>query len=177
MARVRNLQALDYPPELLRFYIGSDGSTDRTAELLRAETDVRVHAVLFEANRGKASVLNDLVAQVREPIVLFSDANTMFDAQAVRRLVAHFSDPTVGGVCGELRFKVGRGGQPGWALLAFRANAEVLRSAYRRTARGQWRHLRHPSGFMVASYRFPDTICDDFCVAMNVVVKGFAVTA
>jgi len=170
MARVRNLQSLDYPPELLRFYIGSDGSTDRTAELLRAETDVRVHAVLFEANRGKASVLNDLVAQVREPIVLFSDANTMFDAQAVRRLVAHFSDPTVGGVCGELRLLSGEGdNQDGlyWRfeqmLKFFEARIGALlgaNGAIYAIRRALWSPLA------------PDTICDDFCVAMNVVVKG-----
>jgi cellulose synthase/poly-beta-1,6-N-acetylglucosamine synthase-like glycosyltransferase len=81
-ARVANLLALDYPPEKLRILVGSDGSRDRTADILRGINDPRLHAHIVTANRGKAAMLNDLRERVQESIVVFSDANTYFDSQA-----------------------------------------------------------------------------------------------
>jgi len=100
--RVDNLLAQDYPADKITYYIGSDGSTDKTNEILNEFTDSRLNAQLFEQNRGKASVLNNLMELVTQPIVVFSDANTHFESDAVKRLVAHFQHDKVGAVCGEL---------------------------------------------------------------------------
>lgn len=83
--RVENLLSLDYPSERLEILIGSDGSADRTAEIVRSYGQVRL--LPFAQRRGKASVLNDLVAAARGDIVVLTDANTFFRRDAVRRLV------------------------------------------------------------------------------------------
>ena len=101
-ARVENLLAQDYPSDKLSILIGSDGSTDGTNEILSSFDDPRFHAHLFEQNRGKASVLNNLVELTEQPIMIFSDANTHFETDAIKRLVSHFQDSKVGTVCGEL---------------------------------------------------------------------------
>ncbi len=164
--RIDNLLALDYPPHLLHAYIGSDGSRDATGAILAAQTDPRIHAFVFEKNRGKATVLNDLVQRGSEPILVFSDANTFFDRLALRRLVAHFSESGVGGVSGELRL-IGVAGDNQdslyWRveqfLKFFEARINGLlgaNGAIYAIRRSLWKPLA------------PDTICDDFCVAMNV---------
>ncbi len=164
--RIQNLLDLDYPPHLLRAYIGSDGSRDATGEFLSAQTDPRIRAFVFEQNRGKATVLNDLVARGTESILVFSDANTFFHRDALRRLVTHFSEPQVGGVNGELRL-VGVAGDNQdslyWRveqfLKFFEARINGLlgaNGAIYAIRRSLWAPLR------------PDTICDDFCIAMNV---------
>lgn len=164
--RIANLLSLDYPPELLRCYIGSDGSQDGTGRILDECRDSRVRTFVFTDNRGKASVLNDLVGRTSESILIFSDANTFFDPQAVRRLVAHFQDPSVGGVSGELRLR-GSGGDNQdslyWRveqlLKFFESRIGGLlgaNGAIYGIRRALWQPLR------------PDTICDDFCIAMNV---------
>lgn len=164
--RIDNLLALDYPPQLLRAYIGSDGSHDATGAILAACTDPRIAAFVFEHNRGKANVLNDLVGRVKEPIVVFSDANTFFDRGALRKLVAHFSDPRVGGVSGELRL-LGSGGDNQdslyWRLEQFLKFFEA-RIGGLLGANGAIYAIRRSLWQPLAS----DTICDDFCVAMNV---------
>jgi cellulose synthase/poly-beta-1,6-N-acetylglucosamine synthase-like glycosyltransferase len=161
--RIDNLLA---PPELLRAYIGSDGSRDATGAILSACTDARIIASVFEHNRGKANVLNDLVGRVKEPIVVFSDANTFFDRSALRKLVAHFSDPRVGGVSGELRL-LGAGGDNQdslyWRLEQFLKFFEA-RIGGLLGANGAIYAIRRSLWQPLAS----DTICDDFCVAMNV---------
>ena len=164
--RIDNLLALDYPAELLRAYIGSDGSRDATGAILAACTDARIKAFVFEQNRGKASVLNDLVARSTEPIVAFSDANTFFERSALRKLVAHFADPAVGGVSGELRL-LGAGGDNQdslyWRLEQFLKFFEA-RIGGLLGANGAIYAIRRSLWQPLAA----DTICDDFCVAMNV---------
>ena len=95
-AKLANTWAIDYPPDRFQLVIGSDGSSDGTAELLAAADDPRLKARVYTQRRGKISVLNDLMREVDADIVVMSDANTMFAPDSVRRLVAHFSDPRVG---------------------------------------------------------------------------------
>jgi len=165
-SRVENLLALDYPAHLLHVYIGSDGSTDRTNEILAAFRDQRVHGFPFERNRGKSSVLNDLVGRADADILVFSDANTQFDRQALRRLVAHFTDPRVGAVSGELRLRRSAGDNQDslyWRVEQYLKFFEA-RIGGLLGANGAIYAIRRPLWQPLAT----DTICDDFCVAMNV---------
>ncbi len=169
--RIDNLLTLDYPRELLRCYIGSDGSKDGTAAILSACQDARIQACVFEVNRGKASVLNDLVSRASESVLVFSDANTYFHRDALKRLVKHFADPQVGAVSGELRLR-GSGGDNQdslyWRIEQFLKFFEGriggllgANGAIYAIRRPLWQALR------------PDTICDDFCIAMNVSAAGY----
>lgn len=170
-ARIRNLLTQDYPADKLRVYIGSDGSDDATPRLIQAQAGPRVHAFAFPRNRGKASVLNDLVAAASEPIVVFSDANTEFRPDAVRRLVAHFADARVGGVSGELRLLDATGDNQDsvyWRIEQFLKRGEARLGALLGANGGIYairRALYQPLA--------PDTIVDDFCVAMNVSAAGW----
>ena len=165
--RIDNLLALDYPVDRLVAYIGSDGSRDRSAEILsHYQHEPRIRGFAFEQNRGKANVLNDLVSRGNEPILVFSDANTFFRPDALKKLVAGFDDPGVGGVSGELRLMHSGGNNQDslyWRLEQFLKFFEArlgallgANGAIYAIRRSLWKPLR------------PDTICDDFCVAMNV---------
>ncbi|MFN2385397.1 MAG: glycosyltransferase [Thermoanaerobaculia bacterium] len=82
--------------------IGCDGCRDRTAEVARATGGERVRIIELEERRGKAAVLNALVARSAADVLVFTDANTEFEEDAVARLVAPFTDGRVGAVCGRL---------------------------------------------------------------------------
>lgn len=101
-ARIDNLLTLDYPQDKLTIRIGSDGSSDNTASILNSIEADNFHAHVFEKNRGKMSVLNDLVASADDEILVMSDANTHFNPDAIHALVKHFQDESIGVVCGEL---------------------------------------------------------------------------
>ena len=100
--RLENLLALDYPHDKLEILIGSDGSTDRTNELVGTFPDARVKLHAFEQRGGKPSMLNRLVPQARSELLVFSDANAMFGSDALQKLARHFANPQIGGVCGRL---------------------------------------------------------------------------
>lgn len=73
--KLRNLLNLDYPPEHCQIVIASDGSTDRTEEILRGHLDnPRVQVVMNQLSRGKASGLNDAFEWAHGDIVVFTDA-------------------------------------------------------------------------------------------------------
>ena len=99
-ARIENLLALDYPADRRQIIVVSDGSSDDTLRVLAAFGPA-VETVAAPP-RGKAASLNAAVARATGTILVFADARQMFAPDAVRELVAPFTDPAVGGVTGEL---------------------------------------------------------------------------
>lgn len=99
--RIHNALAMDYPREKLQIVIASDGSDDRTVDIVRRYAG-RVRLLHFSARQGKAATLNASIQQLSGDIVLLSDANTAIDPAAARNLVRWFADPNVGAVCGRL---------------------------------------------------------------------------
>ncbi len=101
--KLSNLAALNYPPERLEFVVVSDGSSDRTAEIL-ADTakDARFHILASPKAKGKACRLNEALAAAKGEIAVFMDARQEIEQDAVRLLLENFTDPTVGCVSGEL---------------------------------------------------------------------------
>lgn len=170
--RIRNLLEHDYPAHLLTVYIGSDGSTDRTAELAQSYASDRVRVYAFERRRGKASVLNDLLACVEQDVVVFTDANTFFEPGAVRALVANFADQKVGAVNGELRLiKTGTGDNADgayWRIETALKQGESRLGGVLGANGGIYAIRRDLYRPLPA-----DTIIDDFTVAMTVAALGW----
>ncbi|MGE0160391.1 MAG: glycosyltransferase family 2 protein [Gemmatimonadales bacterium] len=106
--RIRNLLASDYPSDRLEVVIASDGSTDRTVELASAVDPTHVR-VLDLPRRGKAAALATGAEEARGDILVFTDANTVFRADALAALVSNFADPDVGGVAGHTTYLVDEG--------------------------------------------------------------------
>jgi cellulose synthase/poly-beta-1,6-N-acetylglucosamine synthase-like glycosyltransferase len=103
--KIANCCALDYPADRLEFCVGSDGSTDGTNALLQSwAKEARVRLMLNLHREGKTTLLNRMVPTAQGEIVLFSDASTLFAPDAVRCHVAHYADPQVGCVGGDLEF-------------------------------------------------------------------------
>jgi cellulose synthase/poly-beta-1,6-N-acetylglucosamine synthase-like glycosyltransferase len=100
--RIRNALDSDYPADKFEIVIATDGCADQTAAIVRRYTDRGVRLLEYPRRRGKTTVLNDSIPQLRGEVVMFSDANTYTDPGAVRNLVRWFRDPAVGAVSGKL---------------------------------------------------------------------------
>jgi cellulose synthase/poly-beta-1,6-N-acetylglucosamine synthase-like glycosyltransferase len=105
--KLANARALDYPSELLEVIVASDGSSDQTAGLARS---AGADQVLELPRGGKVAALNEAVQRATGAILAFSDANSYWRADALRRLVDRFADQRVGYACGQVRFEGGEGG-------------------------------------------------------------------
>jgi cellulose synthase/poly-beta-1,6-N-acetylglucosamine synthase-like glycosyltransferase len=108
-SKLENLRLLDYPPALLEVVVASDGSTDRTASILRDQISPVV-AVILEESNGKAHALNEAVKHATGEVLVFLDARQFVEPDAVSELTTCFADPTVGAVSGELLLESSGGG-------------------------------------------------------------------
>ena len=98
-AKIANCLGLDYPREKIEFLFISDGSSDHTESIILAHPDIRS---LHRPERGgKSAALNRAVGEAGKDILVFSDANTVLNREALRRIAHHYQDPTIGGVAGE----------------------------------------------------------------------------
>ncbi len=107
--KIENSLRLDYPRDKLRVVVVSDGSTDRTDEIVRRFEPRGVTLFRVEPRRGKSVARNMAVAAAAGDVLVMSDANAMYEPDAIRKLARHFADPSVGAVCGELRLMRGSG--------------------------------------------------------------------
>ncbi|MGC1853023.1 MAG: glycosyltransferase [Solirubrobacterales bacterium] len=106
-AKVAGALALDYPRERIELIVASDGSGDATAERARA---AGADLILDLPRGGKVAAQNAAAERASGEILAFSDANSAWAPDALRHLVEPFADPSVGYVCGQVRFLDPAGG-------------------------------------------------------------------
>lgn len=99
--RITNLRSLEYPPDRLQVIVASDGSSDHTAARARA---AGADVVLELPRGGKIRAQDAAVEQAGGELLVFSDANAVWERDALRKLVNAFADPEIGYVCGDVRF-------------------------------------------------------------------------
>lgn len=103
-AKLENALALDYPKESIEIIVVSDCSDDGTDEIVLKYSNRAIRLVRSTARLGKSAGLNLGVSQSTGQILVFSDANAMYEPDAIRHLVSHFSDPGMGYVVGNARY-------------------------------------------------------------------------
>jgi cellulose synthase/poly-beta-1,6-N-acetylglucosamine synthase-like glycosyltransferase len=104
-AKLRNLLDSDYPHEKIEILVGSDGSSDRTQEIVERFRDHAVGLISFPEQRGKSAIQNGLVAAATGSILVFTDADCLLPTDALRCLVHRFSDPRVCLVTGAPQYR------------------------------------------------------------------------
>jgi len=126
---VRNKLAADYPPELLEVIVVSDASDDGTDAILAdlAAADPRVRWLRQDPREGKTAALNRASALARGEVLVFSDANSLYAPEALRRLVAPFADPEVGYVTGRMVYRAPDGSLSGEGCSAYMRYENALR--------------------------------------------------
>ena len=107
-AKLQNCLAQHYPANRLHLLFVVEGSTDGSAEWLEVQkVNLPNLSVMSGSQRlGKIEAMNQAMRQVRTPLVIFTDANTTLNPEAVGRLVRKFDAPDVGAVTGEKRIEV-----------------------------------------------------------------------
>jgi cellulose synthase/poly-beta-1,6-N-acetylglucosamine synthase-like glycosyltransferase len=165
--KIENSLALDYPPDLLEIVVVSDGSTDRTNEIVDDIVDSRLNFISYPDRGGKAKALNAGMEHIIGEIVVFTDANVMFEPDALYHLVNAFKDKSVGCAVGNVRLKSKEGSIAG----------EGVYSKYEKTvhtAEGNFSTMITVDGAMYAMRReyvkpIPlDSLTDDWYLATGV---------
>lgn len=171
--RIENLLAVEYTGKL-HIYVASDGSQDQTDSILETfREQPNVTVILHKQNRGKVTVLNELVENCSADIIVFTDANTDFKPDTITQLVSSFQ-PNIGAVCGELHLYNPAGNQ----------NSDSLYWRYEQFLKKKESALGALLGANGAIYAIrselyqplpKSTVVDDFCIVMNIKKQGYDV--
>lgn len=104
--KLENALSQDYPADKLDVIVVNDGSTDNTGNIIKGFDSDRITLIQHEKMKGKTAALNQAVEAAKGEVIVFTDANAMFQPDAVSRLVELFdSEDKVGVVCGELNYQ------------------------------------------------------------------------
>lgn len=173
--KMANTRALEYPKGKLKVVFVTDGSNDHTNERLAEYSEVEV---LFRPERmGKTAALNRSIPFIKTPLVVFTDANTELNTQAIKEIVKCFQDEKVGCVAGEKRIKVRE--TDGVA-----AGGEGAYWKYESTLKKWDYELYSTMGaagelFAVRTSLFQpmdvNMLLDDFIMSMRIVEKGYKI--
>ena len=172
--KLENCMTINYPKDKFGIIVGSDGSSDGTNEIVKSYETSCVKLINYTDRRGKTSVLNRTIPQASGEIVVLSDANSMYEPDAVKKLIRHFADERIGIVCGKLVLltKDTKQAEEGyyWKYECMLKSMESRLGA-----------LLGANGGIYAIRKelfesIPDnTIIDDFVIAMKVKERGFDV--
>ena len=169
--KIKNSLALDYPHDLFEIIVVSDGSTDRTNKIVSGIEDPRLRFFSYPDRGGKVKALNTGFEYITGDIIVLTDANVIFQSDAIRKLIAKFADESIGCVVGNVILMTAEGN----------ATAESIYSRYEKaihTAEGNWKTMITVDGAMYGIRREfitampPDTITDDWYLATAALIKN-----
>lgn len=130
--KLENTLQIDYPKRKLEILIASDGSTDKTDEIVKEFAAQGVKLFRQEGRVGKTFTQNKAVEQTNGEIILFSDATTNYSKDVLRAILPNFADKSVGCVAGKLIYVdktesgVGKGAKSYWNYETFIKESESL---------------------------------------------------
>jgi len=102
--KILNSLSLEYPKELFEIIVVSDDSTDRTDEITARYSKDGAILKNYKGRIGKTSCLNRAVPEAKGEIIVFSDANSIYNNKAIRNLIKHFKDTSIGFVTGRTKY-------------------------------------------------------------------------
>jgi cellulose synthase/poly-beta-1,6-N-acetylglucosamine synthase-like glycosyltransferase len=172
--KVNNLLQLREREPSLQILVYVDAATDRTAEILRRhQPAIELHVA--SERHGKTHGMNLLTARARADVLVFTDANVMLDLRCLEDLRAHFADPTVGCVCGNLTYVNAHDSVTAASGSLYWRFEEALKRLESRSG-----SMMGADGSIFAVRRSlrrtpPDHIIDDMYVSLLVLVQGYRV--
>jgi glycosyltransferase involved in cell wall biosynthesis len=111
--KLENTIKLEYPRDKFQVIVASDGSTDKTNEIVRDFADRKIELLDVRDRKGKENAQKEAVAVAKGDIIVFSDVATILDSYGIREIVSNFADPAVGCVSSEDRMIEDNGGGGG----------------------------------------------------------------
>jgi len=131
-AKLEDTLSLDYPKDKLEVMVASDGSTDRTDEIVRGFATRGVVLKRVEGRVGKTATQNEAVKAAIGEIVIFSDATTKYSKDAIRKIVRNYADEAVGAVSGRYEYVNPTGASVGIGTILFWKYENFIKSAQTR---------------------------------------------
>lgn len=174
-AKLENTLSLDYPRDRLEILVASDGSTDRTDEIVKGFAGKGVRLLRVEGRVGKTGTQNAAVKAATGEIIIFSDATTTYEKNNIRNIVRNYADPDVGAVSGRYEYFNPTGAAIGTGNILFWKYENLIKSSQTR--------IKTISGCCGCIYSvrkkayepLPPDIISDLCEPLKILEKGYRI--
>ncbi len=175
LQKLENTLSLDYPKDKLEVMVASDGSTDRTDAIVRGFADRGVVLKRVEGRVGKTQTQNEAVKVATGEVIIFSDATTKYEQDAIKKIVRNYNDPAVGAVSGRYEYVNPTGAPVGIGTILFWKYENFIKSMQTR--------IRTITGCCGCIYSvrksayvpLPSDIISDLVEPLKVIEKGYRV--
>ncbi len=173
--KIINSLQIKYPPGKLKLLFVADGSTDRTAGIISGYPQIQL--LHQEGRSGKIAAVHRAMEYVDTEIVVFTDANTFLNPEAITRICRHYTDKTVGAVAGEKRVQINENADASAAGEGFYWKYESTLKKWDSElysvvgAAGELFSVRRSLYQDVPA----DTVLDDFMISMLIATKGYRI--
>lgn len=172
--KINNTLSLSYPADKIQYIFITDGSSDRTPEIIARYPQVQL--MHRPERKGKIHAIHRVMKEVTSEVVVFTDANTFLNKNALTNITRHYADPKVGAVSGEKRVSIsevsdataGEGIYWKYESILKKWDSELYSVV---GAAGELFSVR------TALYEpVPvDTVLDDFMISLKIAQKGFRI--
>ena len=175
LEKIQNTLSLNYPEGKLEILFITDGSTDKTPKILKQFPEIKL--MHQPERKGKVAAMHRAVEQVKTEIIIFTDANTLLNKDALLNIAVHYSDKKVGAVAGEKRIHSEERADAGAAGEGFYWKYESKLKKWDSElfsvvgAAGELFSVRRELYQAVSD----DTILDDFMISMLIAIKGYRI--
>ena len=175
--KVKNCLELDYPKDKLNIIFVTDGSDDGTPLILQKYHDQGINVLHQPQRAGKIAAINRAMKYVKNPVCVFTDANTLLNKESIKEIVKHYQDDKVGALAGEKRIarqkneKAATAGEGiYWKYESFlkKSDSEFYSVV---GAAGELFSVRTELFQEVES----DTLLDDFIISLRIAAQGYTV--
>lgn len=173
--KLENTLSLDYPKGKLEILVASDGSTDRTEEIVKGFAQKGVRLLRVEGRVGKTATQNAAIKAATGEIVIFSDATTTYEKNNIKNIVRNYADPAVGAVSGRYEYFNPTGAAIGTGNILFWKYENLIKSSQTR--------IKTISGCCGCIYSvrkkayepLPPDIISDLCEPLKILEKGYRI--
>jgi len=171
--KIENCLRMNYPSDKTKIIIITDGSNDESVNIIKRFPTIRL---LHQPTRlGKTAAINRAMEYVQTPIVIFSDANTLLNSDAVTKIVRHYSDPKVGAVAGEKKLSM----MPDDTVSSVGEGTYWKYESWLKRTDSKFYSVIGAAGelFSIRTSLFEpisnDIILDDFIISTSIIIHGF----
>jgi cellulose synthase/poly-beta-1,6-N-acetylglucosamine synthase-like glycosyltransferase len=127
VSKLENIKDVSYPKEKIEIIVANDASNDNTLgrvmSFIQQNPELNIKIVNQNIRVGKSRTLNKALSACTKPIIIVSDADTLWPSDMLQNGIRYLSDPKIGAVTG---WGINKNLEESWVVKAESAYLSII---------------------------------------------------